>query len=69
MTQDVLASLKQRFTDIQVFEPVPKSVKFPESNVAGEPIHTYTNEIKLIRPYQAIAKVIHGAKPVGAKKR
>jgi chromosome partitioning protein len=52
-----------------VFDPVPKSVKFPESNVAGEPIHTYTNETKLIRPYQAIAKVIHGAKPVGAKKR
>jgi chromosome partitioning protein len=69
MTQDVLASLKHRFTDIQVFDPVPKSVKFPESNVAGEPIHTYTNETKLIRPYQAIAKVIYGAKPVGAKKR
>lgn len=70
MTQDVLNSLQQRFTDIQVFEPVPKSVKFPESNVAGEPIHAYTKEAKLIKPYQAIAKAITGKKvAVGAKPR
>jgi chromosome partitioning protein len=39
MTQDVLTSLKSCLKDIPVFDPVPKSVKFPESNVAGEPIH------------------------------
>lgn len=72
MTQDVLASLKQRFTDIHVFDPVPKSVKFPESNVAGEPIHTYAGDAKLVKPYQSIAKVIPGSAAgakVGAKKR
>jgi chromosome partitioning protein len=58
MTQDVLASLKNRIRDVPVFDPVPKSVKFPESNVAGEPIHVYTSDAKLIKPYQAIAKLI-----------
>lgn len=61
MTQDVLASLKSRLKDIRVFEPVPKSVKFPESNVAGEPIHLYAREPKLVKPYQVIAKAIKGA--------
>lgn len=61
MTQDVLASLKKRMKDVRVFDPVPKSVKFPESNVAGEPIHLYTQDPKLIKPYQAIAKAIKGA--------
>lgn len=61
MTQDVLASLKKRMKDVRVFDPVPKSVKFPESNVAGEPIHLYTQEPKLVKPYQAIAKAITGA--------
>lgn len=61
MTQDVLASLKKRMKDVRVFDPVPKSVKFPESNVAGEPIHLYTQDPKLVKPYQTIAKVIKGA--------
>ena len=61
MTQDVLASLKSRLKDIRVFEPVPKSVKFPESNVAGEPIHLYVQDPKLVKPYQAIAKAVKGA--------
>ena len=68
MTQDVLASLKQRFSGlgIQVFESVPKSVKFPESNVAGEPIHLYAGEAKLTRPYQLVAKAITDASAVAA---
>ncbi|MBD1930342.1 MULTISPECIES: ParA family protein [Cyanophyceae] len=58
MTQDVLASLKKRLKDTVIFEPVPKSIKFSESNLAGEPIHLYAREAKLVQPYQAIAKVI-----------
>lgn len=58
MTQDVLASLKKRLKGIPIFEPVPKSVKFAESNLAGEPIHIYANDLKLVRPYQLITKVI-----------
>ena len=58
MTQDVLASLKKRLKDTVIFEPVPKSIKFSESNLAGEPIHLYAKEAKLVQPYQAIAKVI-----------
>jgi chromosome partitioning protein len=60
MSRDVLASLKKRFKDIPVFDPVPKSVKFGESNLAGEPIHQYANDAKLIAPYRPIAKLITG---------
>ena len=69
MAQDVLASLQKRFKDIPVFEPVPKSVKFAESNLAGEPIHHYANEKKLVVPYQAIAKLITGELRRGKKTR
>jgi len=58
MTQDVLDSLKKRLQDIRIFEPVPKSIKFSESNLAGEPIHIYTNDKKLVQPYKAIANLI-----------
>lgn len=58
MTADVLASLKKRLQDTRIFDPVPKSIKFSESNLAGEPIHLYTNDAKLVQPYQAIANVI-----------
>lgn len=58
MTQDVIASLKTKLQDVCIFEPVPKSVKFAESNVAGLPIHIYTHEAKLIEPYQAIVNLL-----------
>ncbi|MGI2906818.1 ParA family protein [Tolypothrix sp. VBCCA 56010] len=58
MTQDVLDSLKKRLQDIRIFDPVPKSIKFSESNLAGEPIHIYTNDKKLVQPYKAIANLI-----------
>jgi chromosome partitioning protein len=58
MTQDVLDSLKKRLQDIRIFDPVPKSIKFSESNLAGEPIHIYSNDKKLVQPYRAIAKLI-----------
>jgi chromosome partitioning protein len=54
MTQDIIASLTTKLEDIHIFEPVPKSVKFSESNVAGLPIHLYTQDSKLIEPYLAI---------------
>ncbi len=55
-TQDALATLKTKFTGIKVFEPVPKSVKFAESNLAREPIHSYVKERKLVEPYREIVK-------------
>ncbi|MBW4558789.1 MAG: ParA family protein [Trichormus sp. ATA11-4-KO1] len=58
MTQDVLDSLKKRLQDIRIFDPVPKSIKFSESNLAGEPIHIYSNDKKLVHPYRAIANLI-----------
>jgi chromosome partitioning protein len=60
MTQDVLASLNAKLKGIKVFDAVPKSVKFAESNVAGQPIHLYTQDPKLAKPYVAISKVIQG---------
>ena len=53
-----LESLKKRLQNITIFDPVPKSIKFAESNLAGEPIHIYTNNKKLARPYQGIALLI-----------
>lgn len=60
MTQDVLSTLKEKFAplSITVFPPVPKSIRFPESNLAGEPIHIYSSEAKYVQPYKAIAKSI-----------
>jgi len=69
MSRDVLASLKKRFKDIPVFDPVPKSVKFAESNLAGEPIHQYASDAKLVTPYRAIAKLIIGEQPSGKTTR
>lgn len=54
MTQDVLKLLKTEFDGIKIYDPVPKSVKFPESNFAGEPIHVYSGEWKLIKPYRQV---------------
>jgi len=59
MTQDILVSLKKRLQDIHVFDPVPKSIKFSESNLAGEPIHIYAKDSKLVQPYRAIIKLIN----------
>lgn len=56
MTQDVLRTLKTQFNNITVYNPVPKSVKFPESNLAGEPIHLYSGEWKLVQPYRDVAR-------------
>lgn len=60
MTQDVLTSMKQRLGDIKIFDPVPKSIKFAESNLAGEPIHQYDGYSKLVQPYQVIARLMEG---------
>jgi chromosome partitioning protein len=57
-TQDALKTLRTKLSGIKIFDPVPKSVRFPESNLAREPIHLYTSEKKLIEPYRAIAKLI-----------
>lgn len=59
MAQDVLTSLKKRLKEVRVFEPVPKSVRFAESNLAGEPIHTYSGERKLEQPYRAVVETIN----------
>jgi chromosome partitioning protein len=59
MTQDIIAALKNDLEDVRIFDPIPKSVKFAESNVAGLPIHLYTQDPKLIEPYLAIVKLIN----------
>jgi chromosome partitioning protein len=56
MTQEILKTLKNQLDGIRVFTPVPKSVKFPESNLAGEPIHQYSGEWKLVQPYREVAR-------------
>jgi chromosome partitioning protein len=56
MTQNVLKTLRDQLGDIRVFDPIPKSVKFPESNLAGEPIHIYSGEWKLVQPYRDVMR-------------
>lgn len=58
MTQDVITSLQKRLGDVKIFDPVPKSIKFAESNLAGQPIHQYSGDSKLVQPYQAIARLM-----------
>lgn len=58
MTQDILGSLRKRLKDTRIFNPVPKSIKFAESNLAGEPIHTYAGDSRLVDPYQAVVNQI-----------
>jgi chromosome partitioning protein len=43
---------------LRIFDPIPKSVKFSESNVAGLPIHLYTQDPKLIEPYLAMIELL-----------
>lgn len=58
MSRDVITSLEKRFDQSMVFPAVPKSIRFAEANLAGEPIHIYANERKLIYPYQQIIKAM-----------
>ncbi|WP_242065546.1 ParA family protein [Trichocoleus sp. FACHB-262] len=58
MTQDVLSTLKNQLEAIRIFDPVPKSVKFAESNLAGEPIHQYAGEWRLVQPYRSVIQAI-----------
>lgn len=57
MAQDVLKALKSQ-QHFPVFKPIPKSVKFPESNLAGEPIHRYTDDARLLTPLREVVKFI-----------
>ena len=59
MSRDVISSLQQRFPNTPVLPPVPKSVHFTESNLAGEPIHIYSDRPKLVYPYRQIVDLIH----------
>jgi chromosome partitioning protein len=65
LCKDVLAALKERLVGERLFLPVPKSVKFSESTMAGLPIHLYAQEEKLLAGYQEIVGVIlsEGGKP------
>jgi chromosome partitioning protein len=56
MTQDILKTLKSQLEGIKIFTPVPKSVKFAESNLAGQPIHVYAGEWRLVQPYREVMR-------------
>lgn len=58
MSRDVIASLNKRFPDTPILEAVPKSIQFAESNLAGEPIHLYSEQSKLSYPYHEIVKLL-----------
>ncbi|APB34061.1 ParA family chromosome partitioning ATPase [Gloeomargarita lithophora Alchichica-D10] len=57
MTQDVLNALTAQ-QNFPIFKPLPKSVKFPESNLAGEPIHRYTHDARLLTPLRELVQFI-----------
>lgn len=56
ITQDIMKLLKSELDGIRVFNPVPKSVKFPASNMVGEPIHIHTREYRLVQPYREVVR-------------
>lgn len=55
-TQDALETLQTKFSGLKIFEPVPKSVQFAESNLSRIPIHLYSKDKKLVNPYKEIAE-------------
>ncbi|HEY9826663.1 MAG TPA: ParA family protein, partial [Stenomitos sp.] len=57
-TQDALETLQTKFSGLKIFEAVPKSVQFAESNLSRTPIHRYSKDKKLIKPYQEIAEYV-----------
>jgi chromosome partitioning protein len=59
-TQDAIATLNSKFPDLRIFDPVPKSVKFAESNLAREPIHIYSKDKRIVEPYRAVARQLVG---------
>lgn len=56
VTQEILKRLRTELDGIRIFDPVPKSVKFPEANMAGEPIHLYTREWRVVQPYREVVR-------------
>lgn len=56
ITQEIMKILRSQLHDIRVFDPVPKSVRFPESNMAGEPIHQFCREWRLVQPYRDVVR-------------
>jgi len=56
LTQDIMKQLRSQFDDLHIFDPVPKSVRFPESNMAGKPIHHHTREWRLVQPYHEVVR-------------
>ncbi|MEO1147746.1 MAG: AAA family ATPase [Cyanobacteria bacterium J06638_22] len=58
LTQDIMKQLRSQFDDLHIFDPVPKSVRFPESNMAGKPIHHHTREWRLVQPYYDVVRQI-----------
>lgn len=58
MSRDIIQNLKQSFPNTAILAPVPKSIQFAESNLAGEPIHSYTDRPGLIYPYRQIVELI-----------
>ena len=56
MTQEIMKRLRSQVEGVRVFDPVPKSVRFPESNMAGEPIHRFCRDWKLVQPYRDVVR-------------
>lgn len=55
--QEVLTELESRFPG-QVFEPVRKSIRFPESTVAGKPLLEYDPSHPGAEAYRALAREV-----------
>lgn len=59
MTQDVIHALKTSLEGVRIFPEVVKSIRFSESNLAGQPIHLYAaDKPELGYPYQAVRDAI-----------
>jgi len=58
MTRRVLEELKKRHHQVTIFKPVPKSIQFAEASFAGQPIHRFSRNRKLIEPYERVIRAI-----------
>jgi chromosome partitioning protein len=57
--REVLEQIRSALAkDYRIFDPIPRSVRFAEASVAGEPIFDYAGDIEGARFYRALAEEI-----------
>jgi chromosome partitioning protein len=59
--REVLEQIRSALaSEYRIFPPIPRSVRFAEASVAGEPIFSYAGEVEGAKLYRSLAEEIQG---------